>query len=308
MALPTLLDIAKRNGSDLLVGLIDETTKLIPEVSGITMDGTRVPNLGAARTIKGQQYKTLIRTSLPTAGFRDVNEGVTPSKSTYENRLVETFVLNPRWECDKAAADQSEDGPEAYIAEEADAIMQAAMQALGSQFFYGRASDGKGHPGLVDAVQAAYTIDRTGNGNACGSVYAVKFGPKDVSWVYGQNGKMDVTDVRIETLLDSNSKKFTGYVQELLAYVGVQVASLFSVGRIKNITAAAPLRDSDIYSLLSKMKVRPDVLFMNKTLLEQLRSSRTATNATGAPAPRPTEVDGVPIAPTESLTFTETAA
>lgn len=308
MAAPTLLDIAKRNGSDLLVGLIDETTKLIPEVSGINMDGTRLPNVGSARTIKGQQYKTLIRTGLPTAGFRDVNEGVTPSKSTYENRLVETFVLNPRWECDKAAADQSEDGPEAYLADEATAVMTAAMQALGTQFFYGRTTgDAKGHPGLIDAVQSAYTIDRTGTGSACGSVYAVKFGPKDVTWVYGQEGQMSMADVRIETLLDSNSKKFTGYVQELLAYVGVQVGSLFSVGRVKNVSAASPLTDAYIYKLLAAMKVRPDVLFMNKTLLEQLRSSRTATNATGAPAPRPTEVDGIPIAPTESLTFTEVA-
>lgn len=304
-----MLDIAKRNGSDLLVGLIDETTKLIPEVSGITMDGTKVPNMGAARTIKGQQYKTLVRTSLPTAGFRDLNEGVTASKSTTENRLVETFVLNPRWECDKAAADQSEDGPEAFIAEEASAIMQAAMQALGIQFFYGRnTGHAKGHPGLIDAVQAAYTIDRAGVGNACGSVYAVKFGPKDVTWVYGQNGQMDLPDPRIESLTDANGKKFTGYVQELLAYVGVQVGSLFSVGRIKNVTEAAPLTDNHIYKLLAAMKVRPDVLFMNKTLQEQLRSSRTATNATGTPAPRPTEVDGIPIAPTESLTFTETAA
>lgn len=309
MTLPTMLDIAKRNGSDLLVGLIDETTKLIPEVSGVTMDGTRVPNMGAARTIKGQQYKTLVRTGLPSAGFRDINEGVTASKSTTENRLVETFVLNPRWECDKAAADQSEDGPEAFIADEANAVMQAAMQALGIQFFYGRTTgDAKGHPGLVDAVQSAFTIDRAGTGNACGSVYAVKFGPKDVTWVYGQNGQMDLPDVRIETLLDANGKKFTGYVQELLSYVGVQVASLFSVGRIKNISAAATLTDAHIYKLLAAMKVRPDCLFMNKTLLEQLRSSRTATNATGAPAPRPTEVDGIPIAPTESLTMSEVAA
>lgn len=303
-----MLDIAKRNGSDLLIGLIDETVKYVPEVSGITMEGKRIPGMGAARTIKGQQYKTLIRTSLPTAGFRDANEGVTPSKSTYENRLVETFILNPRWECDKAVADQSEDGPEAYIADEAGAVVLAAMQQLGSQFYYGRASDGKGHPGLVDAVQAAYTIDRTGNGNACGSVYAVKFGPKDVTWVYGQNGQMEVTPVRVETLLDANNKKFTGYIQELLSYVGVQVASIYSVGRIKNVTAAATLTDAYLYKLLDAMKVVPDALFMNRTLRGQLRASRTATNATGAPAPTPTDIEGIPIVATESLTMTEAAS
>lgn len=310
MGQPTLLDIAKRNGSDMLVGLIDETIKYIPEISGKTMEGTTVPNMGAARTIKGQQYKTLVRTALPSVGFRDANSGVTASSSTYENRLVETFILNPRWQCDKAVADTSEDGPEAFITLEAEAILTAAMQSLGAQFFYGRNSggDAKGHPGLVDSVQSTYTVDRTGTGSSCGSVYAVKFGPQGVQWVFGENGQLQVPDVRIETLYDSNSKPYTGYVQDMNVYAGVQVASIYSVGRIKNVTAAAPLRDSDIYSLLAKMKIVPDVLFMNRTLLEQLRSSRTATNATGAPAPRPTDVDGIPIAATDSLTMTETAA
>lgn len=310
MAAPTLLDIAKRTGHDQIVGLVEESIKWTPEVSGMLWDGTTVPNVGATRTIKGQQYKTLIRTGLPSVGFRDANAGSTPGKSTYENRLVETFFLNPRWECDKMAADVAEDGPEAFIADEGLGIVTAAIQALGSQFFYGRASDAKGHPGLVDAVQSTYTIDRTGTGSATGSVYAVKWGPKDVCWVYGQNGNLQMSDVRIETILDSNdsTKKLTAYVQELECHVGVQVASLYSVGRIKNVSAAAPLTDAYIYKLLAAMKVRPDCLFMNKTLLEQLRSSRTATNATGAPAPRPTEVDGIPICPTESLTFTETAS
>lgn len=309
MALPTLLDVAKRNGHDLLVGLIDETTKLIPEISGTLENGTKLNNVGAMRTIQGRMYKSLIRTGLPSVDFRDANEGQAASKSTYENRNVETFILPARWECDRAVADSSEDGPEAMIAEEAAAQVLAAMQRLGSQFFYGRNfGSAKGYPGLVDSVQAAYTYDRQGTGNACGSVYAVKFGPKDVCWVYGKNGELKVDDVRIETLRDGNNNPYDGYVQSMLCFPGVQVASLFSIGRIKNVTATNTLSDTHIYKLLSQMKARPDVLFMNRTLLEQLRSSRTATNATGAPAPTPTEVDNIPIAPTDSLTMTEVAA
>ncbi|HXE53707.1 MAG TPA: hypothetical protein VN541_11855, partial [Tepidisphaeraceae bacterium] len=78
MAVTTLLDIAKANGSDPIVGLIDETTKAHPEISMV-----------AARTIKGLNYKTWVRTGLPTAGFRQANQGVASSKSTYENRLVD---------------------------------------------------------------------------------------------------------------------------------------------------------------------------------------------------------------------------
>ena len=52
MAVTTLLDIAKANGSDAAVGLIEEVMTYSPEV-----------NLGAARTIKGLSYKTLVRTA-----------------------------------------------------------------------------------------------------------------------------------------------------------------------------------------------------------------------------------------------------
>jgi len=73
MANPTLLDIAKANGSDAVVGLVDETTKAHPEIS-----------LGAARTVKGIQFKTLVRIALPSVGFRLANEGVVAGKGVYE--------------------------------------------------------------------------------------------------------------------------------------------------------------------------------------------------------------------------------
>jgi hypothetical protein len=46
-------------------------------------------------------------------------------------------------------------------------------------------------------------------------------------------------------------------------------------------------------------------MFMTRRSRGQLRNSRTATNATGAPAPMPTEVGGVPIEVTDSLSNVE---
>ena len=304
---PTLLDMAKRNARDRAIPLIEETSKLIPEVSGMTEEGTTLPGVGSVRTIQGINYATLVRVTNPTVSFRDANEGAAASVSQYINRLVETFILNPRWEADKAVADRSEDGPDAYIADEAMAIVEAAMQLLGVQFFYGRGgSDAKGHPGLVDSYSTDYEVDRTGTAGQCSSVWAVKWGPTHVQWVYGNNGQLVVPDKRIETVY-RNSAPMDAYVQSMLCYPGVQVGSVRSVGRIKSVSAEAnkTLTDALIFQLLAKMKVRPDVLFMNKTLREQLRASRTATNATGAAAPIPTEVGGIPIAATDSLKMTE---
>lgn len=304
---PTLLDMAKRNGRDRAIPLIEETSKWIPEISGKDETGRTLPGVGAVRTIKGINYYTLVRTANPTVAFRDANEGVSVSTSTYENRLTETFILNPRWEADKAIADRSEDGPDAYIADEAMAIMEAAMQLLGRQFFYGRTTgDAKGFPGLVDSVNSAYVSDKSGSAGSCHSLFAVKFGATHVQWVWGENGQLTIPDKRIETVYRS-SLPMTAYVQDLLAYPGVQVGSTRSIGRIKGLdgTSGKKLTDAFIFSLLATMKVRPDVMFTTKTGLEELRVSRTATNITGAPAPRPTEVDGIPIVATESLLDTE---
>ncbi len=299
MAIPTLLDVMKRNAGDAAVGLIDETTKNTPEV-----------RLGAARTISGTSYDTTVRISLPVAGFRGVNEGVVASKSEYANRTVGTFLLNPRWECDKALADANEDGPLSYVFEEAEAITSAAFQALGKQFYYGSQYGGqaKGHPGLRDFVDSEMILDAKGTTEeGCTTVWAVRFGRKDVRWVLGKNGEVKTGDPWIESLLDKNGNKYTGYVQEILARVGLQVGSRFSIGCIKNLTAedGKGLDDDLMYDLIEAFKQPPDMFFMTKRSRKQLRSSRTATNATGAPAPLPTEVEGIPIVRTDSLLDTE---
>lgn len=295
----TLLDIAIANGSDPVVGLIEESIQVHPEIE-----------LAAARTIRGREYKTLVRTSLPSVGFRHANEGVAATKSTYENRLVETFILDTRFEADRAVADSYEDGAEAYIAMEGIAKMEASLRTLGKQFYYGQSNDAKGHGGLAGVVDSAFVLDATGTtANGATSVYAVKFGVQDVTWVWGQDGMLELGEVRVESITDPNGNRYDAYVQTMVAYPGLQVGSKNSVARLCNLTTQAGkgLTDDLIYDLLGVFPagVVPDVLLMNRQSLRQLRQSRTATNATGAPAPMPSEVAGVPIAVTDSILLTE---
>jgi hypothetical protein len=297
----TLLDIAKANGSDMVAGLIDETTKAHPELT-----------LAPARTIQGIMYKTLVRTGLPTVAFRDANQGQASTKASHENRLVETFILNPRWHGDKAVADRYEDGAPAYLAMEASAHMEASMQLLASQFYYGRTlGDAKGYPGLLQAYSTTMEVDAAGTTASTGSsVWAVKFGPKDVIWVWGNNGELAPSEVSERDVEDAAGNNFTAYFQELLAYPGLQVGSTRAIGRIKDLTADnnCTLTDDMIADLLSKFEVgmKPDALFMNRRSLKQLQQSRTATNPTGAPAPFPQDSFGIPIAVTDAITSTET--
>lgn len=309
MALPTILDIAKANGSDAVVGLIDESIKTHPELSAI-----------AARTIRGISYKTLVRTALgaTTGSFRSANTGVTPIKGTYENRTVETFIIDARFESDKAVADRHEDGAAAYIAMEASGIMEGEMQGLATQFYYGTGNNALGFPGLINSYDATnMVVDAGGTTASTGSsVWLVRAGPQAITWVWGQNGSLNLSPLREETVLDPNdsTKKFTAYVQNLLAYPGLQVASQQAVCRIKKLTADSgkTLTDSLINQALAKFPVGrgPTHIFMSQRSAQQLQSSRTATNPTGAPAPWPNSIQGVdgstiPIYVTEAIINTE---
>ena len=315
MALTTLLDIAKLNGCDNAIPLIEEVLRWSPEVE-----------MGSARTIKGTNYRARVRTSLPTAGFRSANAGVTASKSTFENRLFETYMLNPKWFCDKAVADRYEDGAQAFIAMEALGIMQASMISLSKQFYYGRSSlaDTAGFPGLVDMVDSTSMVkDVTGSTvyssasaesttNMSTSVWAINWGIQDVSWLWGNNGQLVVTPaVEVPNFTDPNATTttFTAYHQELLAYPGLQVGNKWACARAYNVTGDTGKGCTD--KVLGNLRVlfppqkQPMAYFMTTLAQEQLRQSRTATNPTGAPAPIPTDYMGTPIYVTNGISNQE---
>lgn len=300
----TLLDIAKLNGSDKVVGLIEEALVLAPEVS-----------LFPARTIRGTSYKTVVRSALPTTQFRNANEGVASSKSTFVNRLVETFILDAQIKVDKAVADAYEDGPAALQAIEAAGVVGSALKLLGSQIWYGvgTGGDAKGFPGAIGVHDTTnMVVDAGGTTAGTGSsVWGVKFGPQYAQMVLGNNGSLQLSDWMTQQVTDANSNLYTAYCSALTAYPGLQVGNIYSVGRIKKLTedSGKGLTDALIASLLQKFQTNlgmfPDVLFMTPRSLYQLRASRTATTPGGTPAPIPTEVFGVPIQVTNQILNTE---
>lgn len=336
MALITLLDIVKTHGVDAEVGLVEEATLGIPEISGKTIvagQEVAIPNVGSARTIKGLQYKTLVRTKLPRVPFADAGGASAQTKSTYENRLVETYTMNPNWGGAKTVLDKAEDGPEAFMALEAAAHVEAAMQTVGRCFYYGQnltpvtlpdgdagtLGDAKGFPGLLDmydstnmVIDAGGTTDNTGS-----SVWLVKFGPRYVQWVFGANGQFQLSDVTLRAAYGATTaSEYTKYHQELFAYPGLQISSVKCVCRIKKITAdvGKTLTDDLLGAAMAKFRLnmQPDVIFMTKRSREQLRASRVAvwaatsgsrarSGASGLNVPTPTEWEGVPIVATESL-------
>lgn len=305
----TMLDVMKINGSDRTTGLIEDVIHASPEV-----------RIGAARSIAGTSYKTLIRTEIGKGGFRDANSGADPCASKYANKLVETYIADCAAEIDRAVAEASEDGPAALIALEQSGNLEGMLQALGSQFYYGTNSAfasstakeaGKGYNGISEVVDAGLVLDAGGTtSGSASSVYAVKWGPRNVQWVIGRDGMIDEQDPYPARLTDGNGKAFDGIRAPLLFWIGLQVVNKNSMGQIKNLTeeSGKGLDDAKLYQLLSKFPagVVPDAIYLTRRSLEQLRISRTATNTTGEPAPTPTKTgNGIPLIPTDNIVDTE---
>ena len=315
MAQATLLDIAKLNGNDQVIGLIEENISSAPELS-----------IFPSRTIKGTTYTTGVRTGLPTVGFRDANAGVAPSKSTFKKNLVECFILSSLIRADKAVADAYEDGADAWKMIEASGVMRAAMQRIGKQTWYGTSSDAKGFAGFKAFLAAggktlagdALTIDASGStANTASSVYAVKFGEQDAQFVFGQNSIMELGEWRNETVTDSEGKGYEAYAAALTAWVGLQIGNENCARRIYNLTADSGkgLTDALLAKLIATFPVgvRPDAIFGSRRSIAQLQASRTValygtgTNRPNQPnvAPYPTEFEGIKIIATDSILNTD---
>lgn len=310
MAVLTLLDIAKLNGSDKIVGLIEENLNVAPEWK-----------LLPARTIRGISYKTVTRTAFPGVGFRYVNEGTDPTKSEFVNKLVEAFVLSAIVQADKAAAMAYEDGVAAWQAIESSGVMQQSLIELGQQVIYGQVVVGgavgnaKGFPGLLQSVDSTMVVDAGGTTVDTGSsVYAIRTGPQDVTAIVGNDGSIDLSEFR-EQVID----RVPSFVADLTAWVGLQIASKYSVGRIKKLTADSGkgLTDALIAQLISKFPVgrRPDMLLMSRRSAFQLQTSRSVAlyafgstkpdGSQGLFGPEPTESNGLRIVVTDSIVDTE---
>jgi hypothetical protein len=300
-----LLDIAKLNGSDTIVGLIEETLTYAPEVQILP-----------ARTIRGTSYKIASRVSYPGVGFRAANEGSTPTKSEFENQLIECYILSGAVQADVAVARAYEDGEQAWKDVEAVGVMRQALIELGSQVIYGTSVDSKGFPGL-QAIHTAFNsglvVDAGGTtGGTSSSVYGINTDTQGVQLVFGSGTTFELGEWRIENV--GTSSVYPAHVANLTAWVGMQVGSKYSVGRLKDATAdsGAGVTDAKLAELLSKYPVgyRPNYWLMNRRSAYQLQVSRSASSvqngvktSSGSEifAPLPTESNGIPIVITDSI-------
>ena len=307
MAVMSSLDVLKINNSEEIIGVIDECIQSIPELQYF-----------GASPVTRNSYKTLCVSALPTVAFRQTGNLRTFDSATLANKTVDLKYLDASWTVECAVAEQSDWGKETAIAIQQKAHLKSALQTIAKQTWYGTAADAGGYNGLLGIIEAvtdgggnklmvvdANPGDSSITDDSC--VFAVRTGIDSIQYAWGSEGKLTEGDVVKQLLTGSSvtSGQWV-YAQELGGWVGLQVTSKNAAGAITNLSATASkkgLDDDLIYDLISKFPAGegPTALFMNRRSLFQLRASRTATNATGAPAPIPTEVEGIPIYVTDAI-------
>lgn len=313
MAMLTLMEVAKRNNTSNLVGLLEEVTTFAPELQEI---------LGI--TIPGTTYKTRIRKSYPAVGFRAANQGTALAASTYDRATKECFIIDSQLQVDQAVADSPEEGgADLLMADEAIGVMRQLAITIGTQVWGGIQAGSKyGFQGLASQVDASLVLDGGGTAANSASVFGVWNNEQGVHFVFGGEKGIDIgTNWRLQQVLDSNGLPFTAYVNNLYGWMGLAVEHTKSIGRLKNCdgtSAAKTVSDANLATLLAKYPVgyKPSKWFMNRPSALQLQLSRSfvsgtngtvtgadAKSSTGreVTAPWPTESNGIPIVVTDSI-------
>jgi len=325
----TLYDVLQFKGDASAKPIIDEVLNVTPEVTGIdAYNGGRKIDMHFG-TEPTDTMETLFMTSIPEVDpFRNANEGVVPTKGTYEKRITQLATATAYWFADKAVLEKNPAAADILMFQRAKEQMKIQMQALGRQFFYGVKNGGskKGFHGLLDLMMPEFVVDAGGTGNKLTSAYFVYFGEEGVSWRYGMNGSMDLSEPREVTKYDADGKAFPALEQYLQYYPGLQVNSKFSVGRIANIDVSSTesgtlsstaFKDEHIYNLLMRLPagLKPNVVFLPYRAALLLSASRATVNvvtnpaagltiASGVTAPT-TEFEGIPFVPTDSIKIGE---
>jgi hypothetical protein len=291
----TLADLLKVNDKNLADINVSDVLNDAPIIRAL-----------AAEPVDGTTHKYLKLTTAPTVGFRDVNEGRDNSKSVDTPVTVDLGILDATFAVDVALADGYNKGPEAYIQREAERHLRAAFFKAETQLLYGTDDDADGFEGLMDSLAFgnAMVVDAGGdNDGEISTVFAVRStGLNDVVLMAGKNAGLEIGETTVQRIVQDTGS-YPGYYTPIYGWLGLQVGSIYSAGRIANLDTTDDLDDDLLAELYSKFPAtaKPTHFIMSRRSQLQLQQSRTATNPTGAPAPFPQFWQDIPIITTDSV-------
>lgn len=317
----TLVDVATRldpNGAIAAIAeLLAQKNEIIPDMhwqEGNLPTGDRITQ----------------RTGLPTVMARQINQGVTPSKSTTAQVDEATAMLEGFCEVDKKLVDLN-GNTAAYRLSEVSAFMESMNQGFANLLMYG---DPTAAPAVFRGLAPRYAsstgysgqniLKGGGSGSVNTSIYLVVWGPESVYGLYPKGSKagLEHTDLGVQVV--ENAAGIGG--ARMLAYrdhwkweCGLAVRDWRYVVRICNIDTTITSNNiaADLIGLMSRSLDRPPTLnagraafYMNRTLhsilkIQALAKSSNALSVEEGLTQIEVKFLGVPLRKVDQLLNTE---
>src|SRR3990172_9077289 len=284
----TLADWAKRLDPD---GKVPSIVELLSQTNEILMD---------MRWLEGNLptgHRTTVRTGLPTAAWRLLNQGVQPTKSRTVQIDEATGMLEAWSEVDKDLAELN-GNTSAFRLSEAQSFIEAMNIEMAQTLFYGNSSL---DPEEFTGFSVRYSDTTAGNGqnivlggSAVGqtdnmSIWLVVWGPNTVHGIFPKGSKAgliheDLGLVTVETSAGIVGTRMRAYQDRWQWKCGIALKDWRYTVRIQNIDISAlvaKVAAADLIELMIKATHRiPNinlgkcVFYMNRTVFQMLDIQR----------------------------------
>lgn len=325
MSALTLLDWAKR---------IDPNGKIATVVE---MLGQTNEVLGDMRWLEGNLptgHRTTVRTALPTVGFRQLNQGVTPTKSSTAQIDENAAILEAMCEVDVDLAKLNGDVA-AFRLSEARAFMEAMNQKMAYSLFYGNAgTDPEQFYGLAPRYNdtngntGENIIDAGGSGSDNSSIWLVVWGNDTLHGIFPKGSQAglvheDLGEQLIQTATGIGTGRMKAYVDRWQWKCGIAVRDWRYAVRVANVDISALIADGAGSSVklmeymlkaihrIPSMGMGTPVFYCNRTIREMLdiqamNKSNLQLSVGQEEGKLKTTFRGIPIRTVDALTEAET--
>lgn len=235
--LPTLLDVAKRSGSDgriqAIVEILNQSNRALDDVVWVECND-------------GHGHRTTVRSGLPSPTWRLLNYGVQPSKSTTVQVTDSCGMLEDYAEMDAKLAELNGNTAAFRLSEDMPHI-EGMNQSFLDTLFHGNVEQNpERFMGLLPRFNSASAetsdqlVNAGGSANRT-SVYLVGWGPNTVHCLYPKGSKAGLQheDLGKVTLFDAQGGRFEGYRSHYSWDCGLTVRDWKYVVRIHSIDVNA---------------------------------------------------------------------
>jgi hypothetical protein len=259
----TLADLAKRKDPD---------GKIAPIVEILNDDHQTLEYATFLECNDGTNHKTTVRTGLPSGTWRQIYGGIQSSKSSTQQVMDGTGMLEALPKIDVDLIDKSTD-PKAALLSEHTPHMEGLKQDVEATLFYGDTSI---HPERFTGLHPRYnaycraTPDNTksdynvihggGAGSDNTSIWLITWGDNACSFIYPKGSKAGLNyenmGKKLTTAYDASGNPAGDYLAYVSHYkwdVGLTVRDWRSVGRICNIDMSNLEADSGAADLIDLM-------------------------------------------------------